>query len=172
MATFFAFMLHSYTSMFVKEEKILAFSFLNKESWLFLFYDILCVHVMMKILTQKWEQIGHKIYKFFKNSILHFISYLMSPLTWQEVPVCGPEVGDSCYRLNLQSQFCCCLVAQLCGLCCPMDCSPPDYSAHGISQARILEWIAISFSTISVYLAYGWYYHFAFTDNPSQFTHP
>ena len=27
-----------------------------------------------------------------------------------------------------------------------MDCSPPSSSVHGISQARILEWIAISFS--------------------------
>ena len=28
----------------------------------------------------------------------------------------------------------------------PMDCSLPGSSVHGISQARILEWIAISFS--------------------------
>ena len=27
-----------------------------------------------------------------------------------------------------------------------MDCSPPGSSVHGILQARILEWIAISFS--------------------------
>ena len=27
-----------------------------------------------------------------------------------------------------------------------MDCSPPGASVHGISQARILEWVAISFS--------------------------
>ena len=27
-----------------------------------------------------------------------------------------------------------------------MDCSPPEYSVHGISQARILEWDAICFS--------------------------
>ena len=27
-----------------------------------------------------------------------------------------------------------------------MDCSPPDSSVHGISQARILEWVAIAFS--------------------------
>ena len=27
----------------------------------------------------------------------------------------------------------------------PMDCSPPDFSVHGISQARILEWVAISY---------------------------
>ena len=26
-----------------------------------------------------------------------------------------------------------------------MDCSPPGSSVHGISQARILEWVAISF---------------------------
>ena len=25
----------------------------------------------------------------------------------------------------------------------PMDCSPPDSSAHGILQARILEWVAM-----------------------------
>ena len=28
----------------------------------------------------------------------------------------------------------------------PMDCSLPGSSVHGISQARILEWVAISFS--------------------------
>ena len=26
-----------------------------------------------------------------------------------------------------------------------MDCSPPGFSVHGISQSRVLEWIAISF---------------------------
>ena len=31
-------------------------------------------------------------------------------------------------------------------LCEPMDCSPPGSSVHGILQATILEWIAISFS--------------------------
>ena len=30
--------------------------------------------------------------------------------------------------------------------CNPMDCSPPGSSVHGISQARILEWVAIAFS--------------------------
>ena len=28
-------------------------------------------------------------------------------------------------------------------LCDPMDGSPPGFSVHGISQARILEWVAI-----------------------------
>ena len=31
-------------------------------------------------------------------------------------------------------------------LCDPMDCSPPGSSVHGILQARILEWVAISYS--------------------------
>ena len=33
-----------------------------------------------------------------------------------------------------------------CSTCNPMDCSPPGSSVHGISQARIQEWVAISFS--------------------------
>ena len=31
-------------------------------------------------------------------------------------------------------------------LCNPMDCSLPGSSLHGILQARVLEWVAISFS--------------------------
>ena len=30
--------------------------------------------------------------------------------------------------------------------CYPMDCSPPDLPVHGISQARVLKWVAIYFS--------------------------
>ena len=38
-------------------------------------------------------------------------------------------------------------VAQSClTLCDPMDCTPPGTSVHEIFQARILEWVAISFS--------------------------
>ena len=31
-------------------------------------------------------------------------------------------------------------------LCDPIDCSPPGSPGPGILQARILEWVAISFS--------------------------
>ena len=38
-------------------------------------------------------------------------------------------------------------VAQSCPtLCNPMDCSLQGFSIHGIFQARVLEWVAISFS--------------------------
>ena len=30
-------------------------------------------------------------------------------------------------------------------LCYPMDCSPPGCSVHGVLQARMLKWVAISF---------------------------
>ena len=36
---------------------------------------------------------------------------------------------------------------QLClTLCDPLDYNPPGSSVHGISQARMLAWVAISFS--------------------------
>ena len=41
----------------------------------------------------------------------------------------------------------CVLVSQSCPILCdPVDYSPPGSSVHGVSQARILEWVAISFS--------------------------
>ena len=49
--------------------------------------------------------------------------------------------------MNLCVGVCVCSVTQSClTLCNPMDCSPPGFSVHGISQARILEQAAISSS--------------------------
>ena len=46
-----------------------------------------------------------------------------------------------------------CLVAKSSPtLCDPLDCSLPGSSVHGISQARILEWVGISFSRGSSWL--------------------
>ena len=45
----------------------------------------------------------------------------------------------------LQSCVCVCSVAQLClTFCDPTDCSQSGSSVHGIFEARILEWVAIS----------------------------
>ena len=39
------------------------------------------------------------------------------------------------------------LAAKSClNLCDSMDCSPPCFSVHGICQARVVEWVAVSFS--------------------------
>ena len=52
-------------------------------------------------------------------------------------------LSSCCSLLCLQA----CSVAPLCStLCDPVDCSPPGSSVHGISQARIPEWVAIPFS--------------------------
>ena len=51
--------------------------------------------------------------------------------------------------LGLRLTYIYCVYAQLLShvwLCDLGDCSPSDSSVHGISQARILEWVAISFS--------------------------
>ena len=48
------------------------------------------------------------------------------------------------YILGCESEI---EVAQLCPtLCHPMDCSLPGSPVHGLFQARILMWVAISFS--------------------------
>ena len=50
-------------------------------------------------------------------------------------------------------------VAHLClTLCNSMDCSLPGSSVHGIFQARVLEWVAISFSSS---LCNQWHIHIA-----------
>ena len=60
-----------------------------------------------------------------------------------------------CMKVKSESE-----IAQSCPtLRDPMDCSPPGSSVHGIFQARILEWGAISFSdwlvfVFSFYLVY------------------
>ena len=44
-------------------------------------------------------------------------------------------------------KHCGCVHTQLClTFCDSLDCRPPDSSLHGILQARILEWVAISSS--------------------------
>ena len=53
---------------------------------------------------------------------------------------------------HLYSYLCVCVHALCCSLCVilcdPMDYSLPGSSVHGIFQARILEWVAISFSNL------------------------
>ena len=52
-------------------------------------------------------------------------------------------ISPECYTV-LQNM--CSVTQSYLTLCGPVDCSPPGSSVHGISQARILEWVAISCS--------------------------
>ena len=64
----------------------------------------------------------------------------------------GRQRGISLPFLLMPEPMCVCVCvcvcyAQLCpSLCEPMDCRLLGSSAHGILQARILEWVAIPFS--------------------------
>ena len=78
--------------------------------------------------------------------ILSFLDFLFIQVTAEH------QVGFPllCGWFSLLTYFICCccyLVAKSCPTFCdPTDCSPPGSSVHGILQARILEWVAISFS--------------------------
>ena len=52
-----------------------------------------------------------------------------------------------CMKVKSESE-----VVQLCPtLCDPVDCSLPGSPVHGISQTRVLEWVAIAFSNHGVW---------------------
>ena len=64
----------------------------------------------------------------------------------------GKDTGVGCHfllqsmKMKSESE-----VAQSClTLSDPMDCSLPGSSIHGIFQARVLEWDAITFSTLYI----------------------
>ena len=65
-------------------------------------------------------------------------------------------------------------IVRLCPtLCDPMDCSLPDSLFHEIFQARILEWVAISFSiTISLSLLKLTSMMWVWSHHVSQWCHP
>ena len=68
----------------------------------------------------------------------------------------GPKQIQSHFKVlgvKTTTYSCCCyLAAQSClTVCNPMDCSPPGSSVHGISQACILEGVALSFSMGSLH---------------------
>ena len=80
------------------------------------------------------------------------------------------DVTPYFYSRSIDLCYCCCLVAESCPtLCDPINYSLPGSSVHGISQARILEWVVISsfrrsswprgwarISCISMWTLYQW----------------
>ena len=72
------------------------------------------------------------------------------------VPTCSTHINGERQGKSVESRLwykealvlcCCCLGAQLGQILHdPMNCSLPSSSVHEISQARILEWVAISSS--------------------------
>ena len=61
--------------------------------------------------------------------------------------VCFSFFGPGTDDYTTQFKLCESEAAQSClTLCNPMDCSLPGSFVHGIFQARVLEWVAVSFS--------------------------
>ena len=76
------------------------------------------------------------------RQILYQLSYQGSP-----VHIVRPEILPLSSIPPFLSHCTYSEVAQSClTLCNPVDCSLPCSSVHGIFQARVLEWVAISFS--------------------------
>ena len=86
------------------------------------------------------------------HQALHFSEGLLGVTACRPQPQAFllPLLLSTTKTIHLQLQWGCVtevLVAPLCPtLCNPTDCSPPGSSVYGISQARILEWVAIPFS--------------------------
>ena len=74
-----------------------------------------------------------------------FFCFSLHP--WSSLLFPGPPKAPPLISLLLNLKHVCAQALQLCpSLCEPMDSSPLGSSVHGISHARILEWVAISFS--------------------------
>ena len=79
-------------------------------------------------------QLGHKGNPWQKNRYMYTYGWVPLLSTWNYHSIIIGYESES-------------EVSQSCpALCDPIGCSLPDSSIHGIFQARILEWVAISFS--------------------------
>ena len=90
---------------------------------------------------QKTEQHGCD---YFPNILIRYCRVTELPKTsWKFRPGSGMHFHPVGYE---PSAFVCSVIQSCLTVCDPMDCGLPGSSVHGIFQARILEWIAISFS--------------------------
>ena len=89
---------------------------------------------ILGISELKWTGMGES------NSDDHYIHYCGQESLGRNGVAIMVNKSPKCSESESES-------AQSCPtLCDPMDCSLPGSSLHGILQARVLEWVAISFS--------------------------
>ena len=102
---------------------------------------------VLPLNTQDWFPLGWTgwislqskgLSRVFSNTTVQKHQFLSAPRT----PYLSQDSPGRTELLNYISE-----VIQSClTLWDPMDCSLPGFSIHGIFQARVLEWVAISFS--------------------------
>ena len=81
----------------------------------------------------------------FDSLWLHGLQHTKLPCPSLSPGICSDScpLSQWCVR-SMCCVLCCAQSPQSCPtLCDPVDCSPPGYSVHGISQARILEWVVV-----------------------------
>ena len=78
------------------------------------------------------------LYFFWFHVDVTWCSYVDVPMGWDTAETLSTSFTMICHQVKSLSHV------RL--FATPMDCSPPGSSIHGIFQARVLEWVAISFS--------------------------
>ena len=119
-----------------------------------------CVLIHVWLFVTPWSPPGSSARGTFQASILEWVRFpTPGDLPNAEIE---PASGVSCIGHRLFTTalcgklrncvsvcvcLCVCLCAQSCStLCNPLDCNTPDSCVHGIFQARMLKWVAISSS--------------------------
>ena len=104
------------------------------------------VHGILQARILEWVAISSSEY----SPADDYINQIWSIQTVEDYPVLKRKRIPFMKSYNTDEPWgrCCADVCtQSCPtLCDPMECSPPGSSVHGISQARIMEWVAISSS--------------------------
>ena len=104
---------------------------------------------MDSLLLSHWGSLQQSVTFFQMMEIWFSLSFSFN-LCWSLfIYLVHPPTPQFEYYWLYDSWIGCTQLLQLClTLCGPMDCSPPGSPVCGILQARILEWVAITFSRV------------------------
>ena len=124
----------------------MSYSFLLITLLKILCLTIWCLELFGEVVLPYCTDESEHWYTHFEKTVWYNLLYL-----WMNLPY-KPEVLFLDIRSRGQNYLCCCylVIKSRPTLLQPMDCSSPGSSVHGILQARILAWGAISFSRGSV----------------------
>ena len=123
--------------------------------WIVSMLVILFKDIMNILVREKDTDIHVSIYLWVGSEGRHMVSsrrcnltvFQADDLSWHLVVDSLGYLPPWLHILTPVKNWHMCMHAQSCPtLCDPRDCSPPGSSVHGTVQARILEWVAISFS--------------------------
>ena len=128
--------------------------------WSYSFVYLIIFNFMSYIMCRTTETQGKSIVTRNRHAYFFFSARpLVGEINHCFQKLCTIEVLFSTYIILLHHQLQIFMVLSVCAqsfqscltLCDPMDCSPLGFSAHGIFQAKILEWVAISSSRYYLY---------------------